>query len=137
MAVAARIVAAFALAPLLPTLVLAFALAKEGQYLRILILTAAVAYGLTLVFGVPLFLWLGIWPGRVTLKRVLTCSFLVGAVPLAVLGLMAPGSTTANRPWGIVGLPMLIGLLSLAGGAIFWHITSSALTMSQGSEREV
>jgi hypothetical protein len=137
MAAASRIVAGFILAPVAPTLFLALVLSADGQYLQMLMLTGIVAYGLTLVFGLPTFLWLRILPGGLNLKRVLACSFFVGMVPLTLLGLMAPSSSTANPLWEIVAFPALIGLLSSAGGAIFWRITSSVFVMPEGSEREV
>jgi hypothetical protein len=130
-----RIVVAFVLAPLLPSATLAFTLSREGQFVRVFALTAIVAYALTLVFAVPLFLWLSSTESGVTLRRVLVSAFLISAVPLFFLGVIAPASllegAALRRAWQIVGLPFAIGLLSMIGGAIFWLIAKTALKSRQ------
>jgi len=116
---------AFLLAPVLPALMFAFFWARDGQFLRVLALTFVVAYGLILFVAVPTFFTLRISQRGATLGRVLISAFLVGAVPMALLSILAP-PPRALSPWEIA-VPILVGVLSLSGGAVFWLVARTVL----------
>jgi hypothetical protein len=133
MAASIRIAAALVLAPVVPMLAFAFPFAREGQYFRVLVLTAVVAYGITVVLGLPAFLLLRQTQRGVTLLRVLATSFAIGAVPMAILGVLAPKSS-ASSPWfEIMGFPAIVGVACGVGGAIFWLIVKPALIVPSGA----
>ena len=93
-----RILAAFVFAPLLPSAALAIIMFRDGQFIQGGAITAIVAYGMTLVFAVPVFLWVRLTERGVTLRRVLVSAFLIVAVPASILGSTAPASLRRKVP---------------------------------------
>jgi hypothetical protein len=121
-----RTVAAFLCAPLPSVLILNLLWLEPSRIVPVFTLTATLAYGVTLFAAVPLFLLLRATKRGLTFRRVVSCAFLMLAVPLSALGIIAPMSllpgAELRQAWEIVGFPMGIGLLTAIGAAVFWFI---------------
>ena len=123
----ARLLAAFALAPVIPILLFTLLMFPGRHFLFFLGMTAIGAYGIAIVLGLPTFISFRTYESGLTHRKVLLISFLITAFPALFLGLMAPGASVGRRLWEILGLPLVVGLLGVLGGYIFWAIAKPAL----------
>lgn len=133
---------AFALAPLLPSAIVAWSEPSSSPRVLFFVIVALLSYVPTLVFGIPLFVLLRrrVQP---SLAFVSGIGSLIAVLPLNILGLCtgswgAPESVTqlgivrAFTDWSTLpaapSLALLVMVLGALGGLVFWVVTMSSLS---------